>query len=90
MTKKLKLSDVARDLQISPQELIGFYAERSENGVKKKTATGLTTEEVNLALEYYSQKAQVDSFDSYFASKNTPRPKQEQTEKPAAEKKQSR
>lgn len=89
MTKKLKLSDVARDLQISPQELIGFYAERSENGVKKKTATGLTTEEVNLALEYYSQKAQVDSFDSYFASKNTPRPKQEQTEKPAAEKKQT-
>ena len=39
--------------------------------------TGLTPEEINLALEYYSQKTQVDSLDAYFASKDKPKPKQE-------------
>ena len=56
--KKVKLSDVARDLHIPTQELITFFMERDANGVKKKGVTGLTTEEINLALEYYSQKPQ--------------------------------
>ena len=77
MTKKVKLSDVARDLQISTQELIGFYQERDANGNTKKGVTGLTPEEINLALEYYSQKSQVESLDAYFASKDTPKQKQE-------------
>ena len=77
MTKKVKLSDVARDLQIPTQELIGFYQERDERGNTKKGVTGLTPEEINLALEYYSQKTQVDSLDAYFASKDKPKPKQE-------------
>ena len=77
MTKKVKLSDVARDLQIPTQELIGFYQERDEKGNTKKGVTGLTPEEINLALEYYSQKTQVDSLDAYFASKDKPKSKQE-------------
>ena len=77
MTKKVKLSDVARELQIPTQELIGFYQERDEKGNTKKGVTGLTPEEINLALEYYSQKTQVDSLDAYFASKDKPKPKQE-------------
>lgn len=91
MTKKVKLSDVARDLQISTQELIGFYQERDANGNTKKGVTGLTPEEINLALEYYSQKSQVESLDAYFASKDTPRQKQEKkpSEKKPAEKKAS-
>ena len=91
MTKKVKLSDVARDLQISTQELIGFYQERDANGNTKKGVTGLTPEEINLALEYYSQKSQVESLDAYFASKDTPKQKQEKkpSEKKPAEKKES-
>ncbi len=77
MTKKVKLSDVARDLQIPTQELIGFYQERDEKGNTKKGVTGLTPEEINLALEYYSQKTQVDSLDAYFASKDKPKSKQD-------------
>ena len=90
MTKKVKLSDVARDLQISTQELIGFYQERDASGNTKKGVTGLTPEEINLALEYYSQKSQVESLDAYFASKDTPKQKQEKkpSEKKPAEKKQ--
>ena len=91
MTKKVTLSDVARDLQISTQELIGFYQERDANGNTKKGVTGLTPEEINLALEYYSQKSQVESLDAYFASKDTPKQKQEKkpSEKKPAEKKAS-
>ena len=91
MTKKVKLSDVARDLQNSTQELIGFYQERDANGNTKKGVTGLTPEEINLALEYYSQKSQVESLDAYFASKDTPKQKQEKkpSEKKPAEKKAS-
>lgn len=91
MTKKVKLSDVARDLQISTQELIGFYQERDANGNTKKGVTGLTPEEINLALEYYSQKSQVESLDAYFAPKDTPKQKQEKkpSEKKPAEKKAS-
>ena len=91
MTKKVKLSDVARDLQISTQELIGFYQERDANGNTKKGVTGLTPKEINLALEYYSQKSQVESLDAYFASKDTPKQKQEKkpSEKKPAEKKAS-
>ena len=90
MTKKVKLSDVARDLQIPTQELIAFYQERDADGVKKKGVTGLTPEEINLALEYYSQKSQVENFDAYFASKDMPRPKpaeKKPVEKKPAEKK---
>ena len=91
MTKKVKLSDVARDLQISTQELIGFYQERDASGNTKKGVTGLTPEEINLALEYYSQESQVESLDAYFASKDTPKQKQEKkpSEKKPAEKKAS-
>ena len=71
--KKVKLSDVARDLHIPTQELITFFMERDANGVKKKGVTGLTTEEINLALEYYSQKSQVENFDRYFATKSAPK-----------------
>ena len=86
-TKKVKLSDVARDLHIPTQELITFFMERDANGVKKKGVTGLTTEEINLALEYYSQKSQVENFDGYFATKSAP--KQKQDKKPqSGEKKQ--
>ena len=85
--KKVKLSDVARDLHIPTQELITFFMERDANGVKKKGVTGLTTEEINLALEYYSQKSQVENCDRYFATKSAP--KQKQDKKPqSGEKKQ--
>ena len=90
MTKKLKLSDLARDLHISTQELVGFYEQRDANGIKKKGVTGLTPEEINLALEHYSQKTQVENFEGYFASKNTPKPAEKKpTEKKPAEKKNS-
>lgn len=64
MITKYKLSDLARDLKLSANDIIDCLAGRY--GAKKASAM-LTPEEVNYVLEYYTQKNQVDSFDGYFA-----------------------
>ena len=81
MMKKLKINDVAKDLHLTTQELIAFYETRSSDGQKKKSGSSLTPEEVNLALEYFTQQHQVPNFDAYFASRNTPRPAPEPAQK---------
>ncbi len=92
MTKKLKLSDAAKDLNVSSQELIDFFAERGDT--KKKASTSITQDEMNILIEHYSKLHSVKSFDEYFASAKDPKPvaektekKPEKTEKPKAEKK---
>lgn len=83
MAKKIKLSEAAKDLQISAKELAAFLEEHSTG--KKTTSSSMTEEELNLVLEYYSQKSQVESFDAYFATRNDPRP-----ERPAKEEKKEK
>ena len=50
MAKKIKLSDAAKDLEISSQELVDFFAEKGDN--KKKPASALTEDEMDLVLEH--------------------------------------
>ena len=76
MAKKIKLSDAAKDLEISSQELVDFFAEKGDN--KKKPASALTEDEMDLVLEHYTSSHAVSSFDEYFASKNDPRPERKQ------------
>ena len=72
MAKKIKLSDAAKDLNITSQELIDFFAEKGDN--KKKTGSSLTEDEMDLILESYTKANEVKSLDDYFASKNEPKP----------------
>ena len=84
MAKKIKLSDAAKDINISTQELIDFFTERGDN--KKKTGSALTEEEMNSVLEHYTKdRYSIGSLNDYFNSKNDPRPVKE--EAPKAEKK---
>ncbi len=86
MAKKIKLSDAAKDLSVSSQELINYFAERGDT--KKKAASALTEDEMNLLLEHYSKLHEVSSFDDYFKSKDQPKPvKTEEEKRPAPEKK---
>lgn len=74
MTKKRKLSDVAKDLQMEAVELIAFYDSIDPEGQKKKkSGSGLTEKEINTALEHFTQKQQTASFDEYFATRTLPR-----------------
>lgn len=87
MAKKIKISDAAKDLNISAQEIVDFFAAKGDT--KKKTSSGLTEEEMNCLLENHTKANEVSSFDEYFASKNDPKPekKTELKSKPKQEKK---
>ena len=72
MAKKIKLTDAAKDLQMSVQELAEFFESHGDG--KKKSGSSITEQEMNLALEYFSQKHRVEDFSAYFATKNQPKP----------------
>ncbi len=79
MAKKIKLSDAAKDLSVTSQEIINYFADKGDT--KKKSGSALTEDEMNLLLEHYTKANEVDSFDAYFASKNDPKPEKKPEEK---------
>ncbi len=85
MTKKIKLSDAAKDLNVSAQELIDFFAQKGDS--KKKTGSGLNEDEMNILLEHYSKLHEVSSFDEYFASSKDEKPQPKKAEEKKPEKK---
>ncbi len=85
MAKKIKLSDAAKDLNVSSQEILSYFAEKGDT--KKKSGSSLTEDEMNLLLEHYTKANEVSSFDGYFASKDQPKPVVKKAEPEAAEKK---
>ena len=72
MTKKIKLSEAAKNLNVSSQELIDYFAQQGDT--KKKSGSSITESEMNLLLEHYSKMHEVESLDDYFASRNQPKP----------------
>ncbi len=85
-TSKIKLNDLAKDLKISANELAECLAK--EFGAKKAVSS-LSEEELNYALDYFTQKNQVESFDSYFAAKDLKRSAPKKDEPQAESKKQA-
>lgn len=79
MAKKIKLSDAAKDLNISSQKIIDFFAEKGDN--KKKPSSILTEKEMNILLEHYTKSNEVKSFDDYFSSKNDSKPSKNEESK---------
>ncbi len=65
-----KINDIAKDLEITAQELIEFV--KVQLGAVKKAASSLTSEELNITLEHYTQNNQVENFDKYFAARTAP------------------
>ncbi|MDO5149315.1 MAG: translation initiation factor IF-2 [Oscillospiraceae bacterium] len=68
MVKKIKISDLAKDLNVPGNDIAELMGEYSE--VKKKPSSTLNEEEINLVLEHYTQQNQVASFDAYFDQRN--------------------
>ncbi|MGN0666406.1 MAG: translation initiation factor IF-2 [Huintestinicola sp.] len=79
---KSKLSEVAKDLRITNQELADVLAKKF--GTVKKPSASLNEEEMNYTLEYFTQRNQVADFNSYFSNRTAPEPAEE---KPKQEKK---
>lgn len=62
--KKYKVSELAKDLKVTSKDLVETLKKYIDKPLK--ITTTLTKEEINIALEIYSQKNQVESFDGYF------------------------
>lgn len=84
MTKKVKLSDAAKDLKLQAQELITLM--ENYDGVKRKNGSSLNESEMNYIIEHYSQENQVENFDEYFQSKDKPVEAEEVPEEKPAKK----
>lgn len=86
--QKCRIKDAAADLNLSAAEVVDLV--KTLTGAEKKPAGSLTEGEMNLLLEYTSQKHEVKNFDAYFAEgekKRAEKPKEEaREEKPAAKK----
>ncbi len=94
-TTKYKVHEVAKDLNVTNKDVLDLLEEKL--GQPKKHMTALTTEELDIILEYFSQQNQVQNFDAYFASgeeekkrkeEELARQKQEQEEQEAARKRE--
>ena len=78
-TTKYKLSDMAKDLKVTNNDLIGCLGKLG--GEPKKTQSVLTPEEISYVLEYYTQNNQVDSFDAFYANNVQPAKEEKKADK---------
>ncbi len=67
MMIKYKLREVATDLGVKNKDVIEVLS-KYVGGEPKKQTSVLTEEELNIVFEYFTQKNNLDSLDSYYAS----------------------
>ncbi len=80
MMVKYKVSDIAKDFNVSTKEISAIF--EKQTGEAKKSANTLNEAELNLIFETMTKENQVKSFDEYFKTG-------EDARKKAAEKRQS-
>ncbi len=81
---KYKLSEVAKNLNVPSKELSEVL--RTYLNSNKKSGAILTEEELNIIVEYFTQKTMMSNLNDYYQSANEPKidasKKKEDTEKP--------
>ena len=89
MIEKVKLNEVAKDLNISGKDLTALLQQRF-GGEAKKPQTVLSGEELNFVMEHYTQQHAVKDFGEYFklgekkpAPAAAPKPAEKPVEKAA-------
>jgi translation initiation factor IF-2 len=82
-TKKMKLSDIAKDLKVPVKEVAEVLAGHFGTEQKKPSQT-LNEQEMNVVFEHYTGSNQVSDFNGYFASKDTPKPEKKEAPKASA------
>jgi translation initiation factor IF-2 len=65
---KYKVKDAANDLGVSNKKITEILEKHC--GVSKKTMTTLTEDEISVIFEVITKETSVNSFDSYFATRN--------------------
>ncbi len=85
MLNKIKLQDLAKDLNVKPKEIVDLLAKHIE-GKKTRTST-LEHEELDIVFEYYTKAFEIDDVEVYFAL-TSPTSKSAAKEPKAEEKKE--
>lgn len=70
MQKKVRVLDLAKDLNVDKNKIIDVIAKYGNNAPRKKPSSLVSEEEINIVLEHFTQNHQVVSFDTYLASRN--------------------
>ena len=87
MTVKYKVSDFAKDLNISAKKVLDELAAMGSTG--KKNSSTLEENELNYLLEKFSKDNSVASLDEYLNSAKQPAQPEKKAEKKEAEKKEA-
>ncbi|MCD8094676.1 MAG: translation initiation factor IF-2 [Ruminococcus sp.] len=88
-TNKIKLSELAKDIGISSNELTELFSSMFKDE-DKKSSSMLLPEEANLVLEYYVQKNKAENFNEYFANNAKPQTDAEKEKPKSAEKEKAK
>lgn len=88
MIEKIKIKDLAKDLDVKANEIIDMLAQFS--GSKKSSSAIVDENELDLIFESFTKKYEVEALDGYFNMKSVPdteeAPEKKPEEKPAEEK----
>ncbi len=79
---KYKISDLAKDFNVKNNVIIDLFKDLGDN--TKKSNTGLTAEDLDIAFELITEKNSVSDFNAYFSAK---KPEKKEPEKKEPEKK---
>ena len=82
---KYKLSEIAKNLNITSKEISEVL--RTYMNVNKKSGAFLTEDELNVVIEYFTQKTMLPNLNEYYASANDPVEKSAPEKKPEPAKK---
>ena len=70
MSKKINLTTLARDLNISPDDIIHMF--RANGDYSKTALSALTAEEAKKKKKKITQDNMVENFDDFFATRSSP------------------
>lgn len=84
MMMKYKVSEVAKDLNVSNKEVLDIL---KDYGEPKKSVTALVEDELDIVFETFTQKRNMENLDAYFASADQPVVAEQPAEAPKAEEK---
>lgn len=84
MMMKYKVSEVAKDLNVSNKEVLDIL---KDYGEPKKSVTALVEDELDIVFETFTQKRNMENLDAYFASADQPVVEEQPAEAPKAEEK---
>lgn len=65
MQKKTKVLELAKELNVDNNKIIDILAKYGSSSTRKRPASSVSQEEINIVLEHLTQKNQVKSFDTY-------------------------